>query len=641
MNQKKITAILFCIIAALAAFGVFFNALFNGFIWDDLIVLRDQVSAFQSAKDIFIPPEGVPRLAVHYYRPLVILSYLIDKAIWGKSPFGFHLTIVLLHMLNTVLVFLLSRIILKDFQLRDVGAFIPSLIFAIHPIHTESVAWMAGRADVMAAFFLFLSLLLYLKFKEGFKSHWLILSSLVFFVACLSKEVSLSMILILPIIDISISPGKTHDEEQVHAQKKRKKKGRKKEEMKLRKDLRERKELEGRKKLAWGKFHSANLYIYIPFILAAGVYLIVRNIGLRGGTEKILQTSNLIENLKNIINSLGFYIGKVIIPINLTAFIPEIPAGFLTTLLSITALCILIASIIYSLVKKNGIVFFSISFFIITLLPSLMIAIMKISKTPLAERYLYIPSFAFSLMIGFIFLKVPSMIMISKEPSKKAAELSRFIIIIMIMAILLVFSTQTIKRNTIWKDDILFWEDLVKKVPDQGLPHLNLGLAYAEDNRWVDAEKEYRKAIDARYDNEGRATAYNNLGVIYLNRGDFDKTNQFLAKAISLYPNYAVPYHSKALCSWQEYLTAYKQGKKREGRLLVESIQHLNRAIQINPQYVDAHGLLGTIQFKLGFYEEARKHLKIFLEYEKHGDSAEEARKMLDKIPAHEEKDSQ
>ena len=67
-----------------------------------------------------------------------------------------------------------------------------------------------------------------------------------------------------------------------------------------------------------------------------------------------------------------------------------------------------------------------------------------------------------------------------------------------------------------WKDDILFWEDLVKKAPNQGLPHLNLGLAYSQNKRPADAEREFKKALESKYDDEGRSLAYNNLGNLYM-----------------------------------------------------------------------------------------------------------------------------
>lgn len=623
--MKKRTLILwtslFVIVAALAAFGVYYNALWNGFIWDDPIVLKRQVSAFRSAKDIFFPPVGIPQFGLHYYRPLVMLSYIIDNAIWGKSPFGFHLTVILLHLLNTVLVFFISRIILKGFEHRDVGALIASLVFAVHPIHTESVAWMAGRSDVMAAVFFFLSLFFYLKYKEKSRGHWLALSTVIFFLAALAKETSLSFILLLPFIDIALFSEQAPAGELARHERRRK----------------ERKEKKKKEKVEIKKWQTAkdwiqgiNIISYIPFVMATVIYLIVRYYALGGGATKTPQTRNVLEMMRNLINSYGFYIEKVFVPVNLKAFIPEVPSGFWMTLFSITALSILLAGIAYSFSKKNRVVLFSIFFFILTLAPSLMVAVMKISEAPIAERYLYIPSLSFSLLIGFVFLYVPARV----RKSPKAATYSRLIILFIVLIILVAFSIQTIRRNTVWKDDILFWEDLVKKVPDQGLPHLNLGLAYSENKRTEEAEKEYRKAIESKYDNEGRSTAYNNLGNIYLGKEDYDNAEQCFKTAISMRWNYPTPYYSMGLSQFRRYVKALRKGQQPDVKLVENAVEYLNRAIQLNPQYVKAHGLLGNILAKFGKYDEARKHLEMVLKYEKEGKTAESTKKLLERISA-------
>ncbi len=615
--------ILFITIAAMAAFGVYYNALSNGFIWDDPIVLKRQVSAFRTTKDIFFPPVGIPQFGLHYYRPLVMLSYIIDKAIWGTSPFGFHFSVILLHILNTILVFFLSRFILKEFKHRDIGALIASLVFAVHPIHTESVAWMAGRSDVMAAFFFFLSLFFYLKFKEETKVYWLALSSILFLFAGLAKETSLAMILLLPFIDISLFAEEKPLGRLARHELRKKKRVKKKKKKKIKEELPTK--WEGMK--YWTR--SINIFSYIPFIFATVIYFIVRSYALRGGGKKVLQTLDYLEIPKIITNSYGFYIAKVFLPINLKAFIAEVPLGFWATIFSIMVLMVLFGGIIFSFAKKNKVVLFSIIFFILTFVPSILVAIMKISETPLAERYLYIPSLSFSLIIGYVFLYIPTKL----QKSAKAVKLSQLIILSIVAIILAAFSIQTVKRNTVWRDDLFFWEDLVKKVPDQGLPHLNLGLAYSENERPDDAEREYIKAIESKYDNEGRSLAYNNLGNIYLARGEYDRAEQCFSTSISIRKRYATPYYSMALSKWRRCMNAVKEGQRPRIELMESAMDYLNDAISINPQYIKAHALLGDILIKFRRYDEAKEHLNTVLLYEKEGRSAEMAKKLLSRIP--------
>lgn len=635
-DQNKILwTILFIIIASLASVAVYYNALWNGFIWDDPIVLKRQVSAFRSVKDIFLPPAGIPQFGLHYYRPLVMLTYIIDEAIWGKTPFGFHLTVVLLHLLNTILVFIICQFILKRFEHGNVGALIAALVFAVHPIHTESVAWMAGRSDTMAALFLFLSLFFYLKFKEDKKGYFLALSSFIFLLAALAKEVSLSLVLLLPFIDVALFSGKAAADKSIEArhERRRKKRTEKKKKKKGKVGKKDKEEMEeksgvGLEVVDW--IRGINILSYIPFLLATAVYLIVRYQALEGGTKKISQTTNILEMARNLINSYGFYIEKVLLPLNLKAFIPEVPSSLGATLLSFAALIILGAGLIFSFLKKDRVILFSIFFFILTLAPSIIVAIKKISETPLAERYLYIPSLSLSLLIGYAFLTIP----LKFKESAKAATYSRVIFLLLLIIILAAFSILTVKRNAIWKDDILFWEDLVKKSPDQGLPHLNLGLAYSESDRSEDAEREYRLAIESKYDAEGRSTAYNNLGNIYLNKKDFDGAEQFFKTAISTRRTYPTPYYSMGLSQFRRYMTAVREGTEADITWIDNAMQYLKRAIQLNPQYVKAHSLLGDILYRLGRHEEAKKHLETALIYEKEGRTAEATKKILEKIEA-------
>ncbi len=633
ISKKTLWTIVFILISVLAAFAVYYNALWNGFIWDDPIVLKRQVSAFRSATDIFFPPVGIPQFGLHYYRPLVMLSYIVDEAIWGKAPFGFHLTVILIHLVNTILVFFLCQFILKRFEHGHVGAFIGALVFAVHPIHTESVAWMAGRSDTMAATFFFLSLLFYLKFKEKRRGYWLALSTVIFLLAAMAKEVSLSLILLLPFIDMAFFSEETVLSDPTGSRHERRRKKRTEKKMrKKEKEKREGKE-EIKGKVSAGQiirsiFQGANILSYIPFVVAMLVYLVVRNRALVEGAKKQLQTFNALEMARNLINAYGFYLEKLFVPTNLKAFIPEIPSSFLYTLLSITAVFLLGASIIFSFLRKNRVIFFAIIFFFLTLAPSIMVAAMKISETPLAERYLYIPSLSFSLLIGYVFLYIP----LRLRDSAKMAASSRWIIAILILVLLTVFSIMTMRRNTIWKDDILFWEDLVRKSPDQGLPHLNLGLAYSENDRHDDAEREYRLAIKSKYDDEGRSTAYNNLGNIYLNNKDFDNAEHCFKTAISIRRNYSTPYYSMGLSLFRRYLEEARAGKRPDIKLIEEAMQYLGKAIQLNPQYVKAHSLLGDILFRFGRFDEARKHLETALMYEKEGKTADAARKVLEKI---------
>lgn len=631
--------ILLAVLSALAAFGIYYTALSNGFIWDDPGVLERQLPAFRSVKDVFFPPYGIPEFGRHYYRPLVISSFIIDKAIWGVSPFGFHLTVVLMHILSTVLVFFLARKLFKEFEYRELGAFIASFVFAVHPIHAESVNWIAGRADIMAALFFFSSLILYLGFKENNRKSWLLLSSFLFLLACLSKETAIALIFLLPVIDLSFSSGKVSLDEIAHHGEKRKKA--------KRKNMR-------KPKIGWSRKNGIPIAGYASFILCAAVYLVLRYSALKWAAEKLYRTDSLFEMLKNIVNSYGFYLGKIFLPINLTAFIPEIPSGLWITVLSTIAITILIVFLVLSISREKGLVFFSIIFFIVTLAPSMILVVFRISETPLADRYLYIPSFAFCLILGFAFLSLRmkgedskmkdsvGKVLPAKSSSKtKALNLAapiKITILIIILGVVSFYSLQTLKRNSVWRNNTLFWEDIAEKVTDHALPHLNLGIAYASEKRLEEAEKEYRKALESKSYDKLRALTFNSLGSIYFNRRDFDSAEECFQQAISLRGKDAVPYFNMAVLYWERYVEELVEGKQHRGELVEKSVEYLNRALELNPQYSKAHNLYGEILYRFGHYDEARKHLQMVLKYEKEGSLAKSARKLLNQFPKQNQK---
>ena len=177
-------------LAALAAALPYLNTLSNGFVWDDrpLIVQNHLIRN----------PSAIPRLFTSdffghvdeevrygYYRPLVSLSYMADFRLWGTNPFGYHLTNILLHAMNTLLVFLL---VLLLFPRRRGTALAAAILFAVHPVHAESVAWIAGRTDLIATLFMLAALLALGRHAPETRRVPLAVSLALFACALLAKE---------------------------------------------------------------------------------------------------------------------------------------------------------------------------------------------------------------------------------------------------------------------------------------------------------------------------------------------------------------------------------------------------------------------------------------------------------------------
>src|SRR5262249_2203156 len=153
---------------------------------DNLYVAANpQVAHFASAARAFVTayPESAPQLGL--YRPLTVVSYALNAAITGASPWGFHLFNVLLHVLVVLTVFGLAR---RLFGGAALPAFIAALLFAVHAVHVEAVAWIVGRAEVLATLFALLSFRAYVAYREGGGGTALALSALAYGAALLSKE---------------------------------------------------------------------------------------------------------------------------------------------------------------------------------------------------------------------------------------------------------------------------------------------------------------------------------------------------------------------------------------------------------------------------------------------------------------------
>ena len=179
----------------LLSFFLLLPLLGYGFLSDDfpLIVANPRLQSwslfFQNLLTPFFSFPANPQL--HYWRPATLLSYALELRLWGGSPWGFHLTNILLHTANTLLLYLL----LKRFRPEGPLPWTASLLFLLHPAHGENIAWISGRTDLLAFLFLALSLLFRLEYEE--RKRGLSISLLFFTLALLSKEAAL---LFLPLL---------------------------------------------------------------------------------------------------------------------------------------------------------------------------------------------------------------------------------------------------------------------------------------------------------------------------------------------------------------------------------------------------------------------------------------------------------
>jgi tetratricopeptide (TPR) repeat protein len=470
------------ILIAVASIVVYANTLGNGFVFDDIyMIVKNELIRIVDLPAIFSTNYWGPSKNQGLYRPLVVLSYALNYKVGGLNPFSYHLVNLVFHALNCILVYHLVFIVSRK---RRVAAF-TALLFATHPVHTEAVAGVVGRAELFAAFFLLLALLLYIR-----ESRWAVVP---FLLALLSKENAVVLLPILLLYDIS--------------------------------------------------FRDIRLRRYLSLVLLTVLWLVVRH-SITGtlGPRDISYIANplahisLYPRLLTGVKVLVMYLRLLALPVGLSADysynqIPVSTSIFeLWTFFPMLVLAA-ISLLVYWSYKNSKELFFFIALLLVALLPASNLVIPI--GTIMGERLLYLPSLGFCTALGILFNAI------YEKPSQKKIAAFTFILV------LLLYSGATIDRNTDWKDNLTLWQKTVKTSPNSALAHYNLGFFYAERRMYDLAIAEYKRSlnlapkdIDVHFSIAtffGRV--HTNLGVVYFKKGLFDLAMDEFKEALKLNPN--------------------------------------------------------------------------------------------------------
>ncbi len=187
------------LIPILLAIVVYAPAPWGDLVWDDVVIFERQLVAINGIRDALFPPEGIWGWTYVYYRPVVVLSYLLDVGLYGReSTVGPHLSNVFYHVIATFFIWILARRFFLHLPNGAAGAVVAASIFAVHPIHTESVNWIAGRGDMLATVFLLPSMTLTLVWRDRREVWALTLAVVLYLLALLSKELAVAALVLVP-----------------------------------------------------------------------------------------------------------------------------------------------------------------------------------------------------------------------------------------------------------------------------------------------------------------------------------------------------------------------------------------------------------------------------------------------------------
>jgi len=538
-------------------FLAYLPSLGNGFTnWDDpLFVLNNPLLAHPSFDAILTTP------VASNYHPLTIWSLVLNYRLSGLDPSSYHWLSLLLHLANTALVFVFVRLLTRG---RLWVSVVTSLFFGIHPMHVESVAWIAERKDVLYGFFYLWGLIAYVRYVERGRVAWLLAAFVAFVLSCASKPVAVVFPLTLWAIDYYLRR----------------------------------------------PFASRVLLEKAPFLAVSVAVGIL--------TLRAQQAAGAIDPHrfgpfhKVLFVSYGtvMYLVKAIAPVHLSAVYPY-PDGSRPLPLVFDAALALVAVALPCLVylfRRNRAVLFGIAFFFINII--LVLQIVTVGSAIMADRYTYLP------YIGLFFaIAWP----LDETPVPGSSRSSARLVLAGALGILALVSLVGVwSRCQVWKNSDTLWTDVIQRDPNRAEAYCNRGwyfyetlgrrdAALADLNRslaldpqgaraWLDkgvllsssspsdsALVCFDRAIDFQ---PSLFTAWSDRGAIRVRKGDYARAVTDISQSIALNPRYREAYCNRAL--------AYLMMKEYE-----KSIADSRHAIDLDPNHPDNYVQIGSVGIAL------------------------------------------
>ena len=496
LNPKQIsTAVVIAV--ALAAAVVYANSLGNGFAYDDEMIVqyRDIIHHFGSARDLLSAEYWPSHLEAGLYRPLTLLSFAVEWAVWGGNPFGFHLTNVVLHALVSVLV---AIFLLRFFPWW--AALAGGLVFAIHPVHTEVIANVIGRAELLTAVFALAACLIY---DSAARSGRIALRPIVaisalFLLACLSKEIAVVIPVLLLVTDLPRLSSARGD---------------------LRQFARSRLPL------------FANLSGVLLLVL--GIRLAVLGAAVEGVPNRIFALDgSFATRLFTMLRVWPTYFELLLFPLNLSAdYSPAVilPVDGLT-LTGAVGFAMVFATLGLAALtfKRVPELMMAAAWAIIAILP--VSNLLFTTAFTLAERTLYLPSVAVAILVATALAR-------TKPPGRRIIALG-------IGLWLLAFSVVTVRRNPVWYSTETVFDDIRRQHPESSRMLWILGHRFRRDGYWEEAKRWFERSLEIWPHHAPYQADY---AAMLRERGELEAADRRATLAIELQPDYRHFHRLRAL----------------------------------------------------------------------------------------------
>lgn len=509
------------------------HALQNGFTFDD-----DDIYILKNPFIHDFTLHGIKNILTSFYsynyHPLTTLAWLLEYKWFRLDPYPYHLFNVLLHVGNTWLVFKLTTGLSGK---KLTGIFV-SLLFAIHPMHVESVAWISELKDVLYSFFYLLSLLAYLHYVDDNKRATYYIATLLLFVASLCSK---SAAVTLPVLMLAIDVYK------------------------------------GRRR------NTSLLTEKIPFFLLAVVFGILAILSQRSGgaINDITLSYGYLNKLFLFTSGIAGYLISLVAPLDLCAlhFFPNLSGGMLPWYyyfsLPFVVACVWMLAWPPKRYRLAGIrkeIIFGLCFFGITI--SVMLQVITVGSSVTAERYTYMPYIGLFYVAGQWFTGL-------WESGKRTIPFS------LLSFITVLFSVLAWNRIEVWKDTDILFTDIVEKNPGNQrnyLVYYYWGNSKKYESKPEEAKEKYSKAITL---NPKYYQSYTSRGLIYEMTRDIPAALADYNYAIALNPKLAAAYNYRG---W----ALHESGDKKS------AILDFNKAISLDSNYTEAYNNRGWTRCETG-----------------------------------------
>ena len=444
-------------LALVVSFAAFLPVLRNDFIdWDDPVYVT------QNPAVLDLSPHGIKNIftSFHYglYKPLVIFSFAVENHFFGLSSAAFHCDNLLLHLCNVAVVFFIFLRLCASAE----AAFAIALLFGIHPMHVESVAWIVERKDTLYALFFLLSFYTYLRYRDGGGLRVYALSCGLFVLSLMCKPMGVTLPAVLLLADYY--------------------KGR--------------------------KISRETVYDKL-FFCAAALFFLLLNMGSAGAADVYYRPQGYTHLHNLLVASYGFllYVIKAFFPFNLSVLYPYpqvqngvLPAAYMVAPLQAAVLC---GATIF-LARRNRAALFGFAFFAVTLAPGLQWA--AVAPSVAFDHYSYVS------YLGLFFPLALFLDEWRKNPRWRKTVLTGF------CAVAALFCVLTWQRALVWRDSVTLWSDVLVNYPDAGLALNKRGYEFYRMGLLDAAIGDFTRAIAQ---NPAYLEALVNRGNVYARKGDF------------------------------------------------------------------------------------------------------------------------